>query len=311
MKRGLDAVAEAEMPAEKEARTDGDGGKAARLAPFEIDEMRALILLTHLGDLSTDVATLARCRLVCKSFYTTMNTRYTNGLARCEIGPRDYVSWTFLAEFVRQVATRRVRDPRFMDAQWLARRTIAASCPSARAHAEVARGDVVLRGWIDGKLSGGRAYYATSGERDYFILIVNAFLTLPRTASGLFSVAREIINCHEPDLMRAYIPLVNTSSTPLTEDLEANLIIAASESLEHGCLRVLVEFYPALYAPRVAGARMSDRLRAWLWDHCLRLKDARAPNGKRVMPDVLVSWLANNPPPHPPLLLPSPLYQYE
>lgn len=93
-------------------------------SPFDIGEMCEEVFGHLAADLPMrDPATYVRARLVCRDWDARLVRRYESFslgcVFICQPDRRD-LAWTDMGSYVRRVATAGVKDPRFIDATWLA-----------------------------------------------------------------------------------------------------------------------------------------------------------------------------------------------
>ncbi len=281
MKRALELDEESEASLHKRARLEEGAAHlatvfdASRLTPFDIDDTLTLILLTHGGDLMKDIATLARWRLVCKSWYRVLDRPEYPMLVAIPEGDCEVVSWTRSHLHLTQVAERGVTDPRFVHAKWLRYRFPPPFSDQARA-------SIIMEAW------------ATHGALRFFneIAIANVGYS---SSKGRLKCCLLLIFHHRSDMLRRYVALWTQKNGvgPLMGQQQAMIrcAIAASRT---SCLDVLMELFPRC-TPIHAIRELADcewyhstrpRLEAWLYQYCKRTRDA----GRKTLPAALRKW---------------------
>ncbi len=252
LERGEEGVVDA-----KRARTEhADDQESASAHVFGIDEMRALILVEHMGDLSTDIPTLARCRLVSKAFYKTLDWPRYPMLAAIPNPDFGVLAWTNTSRGIAQVAKRAILDPRFLDKPWL-RLNIPGN--------PYTRGECVFYGWVGG------------GDLVHFDAVIEAQLQ----CSGIWHFrpfSKYMLLDDRAEMLRRYLNLCATKGCRPSVYEQQYLVNKAIKGLRFECLDMLLALYPfPLPASAVqrldefstkGKARSYAMLKNWLLDHC-------------------------------------------
>ncbi len=262
MKRALPLDGETEEDphahAEKKARLEEGDAQEHHPSTFVLGlpELRALIVGV-MGDLMQDIATLIRLRLVSRGFYATLERPYPLYLNSIAVENGDHVPWTFVGRYLQQVASRGVRDPRFLNENWLIQSTMSPALP----HDTDRRWHYMMKGTI------------ASNTMEWFAPIMGA----ARALSGWYIIrgyGMDMIREGRADMLRHLLVCLQgdyRSFHPPTDYLKF-----AIDRVQLECLDVILEMHPYL-APTDAIKQIGililplhrDKLTGWLQRYLL------------------------------------------